>query len=246
MVSKKKAPRKKTPLVSVIVCTLNEEKRIGNCIKHLQNQDYSGPYEIIVADGCSEDKTVAIAKKMGCRVVLEKKRSIASERNAGGRFAQGKLLLFTDADSSAPKNWISSFVNAFESRSSVAFVYGPVYPTESKGIYKLLPEVFMPVFLTVFHAFSIASPIGSNIGIPKKIFDELDGFNTALITCEDLDLAKRSKSFGKLVLDLNVKMFVSDRRIKAWGLWKYTTFHVLNGINFHLFGVSRRDYEDIR
>jgi hypothetical protein len=45
---------------------------------------------------------------------------------------------------------------------------------------------------------------------------------------------------------MGMKMYVSQRRIKAWGLWKYVTFHVFNGINFHLFGKARRDYEDIR
>src|SRR3989338_4867315 len=234
------------PVVSVIVCSLNEEKLIENCLSHLQDQDFSGAYEIILADGCSEDKTVEIAKRMGVRVVLEKRRSIAFERQAGAKAAKGNFLLFTDADSSAPLNWVSNFMKAFRKYPTAAFVYGPVYPNDASGLEKSLPNIFMPVFLTVFHFLRLNSPIGSNIGIPKIIFDDVGGFDTHLITCEDLDLAKRCRKFGKVILDLNVKMFVSQRRIKAWGLWKYVTFHIFNGIGFHLFGKARRDYEDIR
>ncbi len=234
------------PRVSIIVCSLNEEKRIENCLLHLLDQDFAGGYEIILADGSSEDRTVPIAQKMGVRVVLEKRRSIAFERQAGARAAQGELLLFTDADSSASKDWVSKMVRSFEQNPRVVFVYGPVYPNDASGLDAALPRVFMPVFLSVFHWLRIDSPIGSNIGIRRSVFGKIGGFDTHLITCEDLDLAKRAKKKGLLKLDLGVPMLVSQRRIKAWGLWKYVSFHLMNGINFHLFGRARRDYEDIR
>ena len=75
------------PDASIVVCTLNEETRIGSCLRRLRDQDYAGAYEIIVADGCSDDRTGEIVREMGVRLVLEQKRSIAAERQAGANAA---------------------------------------------------------------------------------------------------------------------------------------------------------------
>ena len=50
---------KKLPL-SVTICSLNEEKNISHCIESIIEQN---PYEIILIDGSSNDRTVEIAQK---------------------------------------------------------------------------------------------------------------------------------------------------------------------------------------
>ncbi|MBU2099961.1 glycosyltransferase, partial [Candidatus Micrarchaeota archaeon] len=105
--------------VSIIVCTLNEEKRIGSCLKSINKQKFSGSFEVIVADGNSEDQTVEIAKGLGVKTVIEKVRRISAERNAGAKIAEGKYFLFTDADAVVPENWVQENFDFFEKQPEV-------------------------------------------------------------------------------------------------------------------------------
>jgi len=234
------------PDVSVIVCTLNEEKRISACLRCLYDQDYTGVYEIIVADGCSEDRTVEIAERMGARIVLEKKRAIAAERQAGARAALGQFLLFTDADSMAPRGWISAVIHAFRTHPNAVIVYGPVLPSDARPLTSFLANLLLPAYFALLHWLRLDTPVGSSLAIRRDAFLAIDGFNTDLVTCEDIDLAKRCRHLGKLVYSRRVRMLVSQRRVTAWGTWKYVTFHLINGLRYHFTGRSSRDYGCVR
>lgn len=50
------------PKVSVIVCTYNQEHSIGRALDSILSQEVSFPYEIILADDCSSDRTPEICK----------------------------------------------------------------------------------------------------------------------------------------------------------------------------------------
>src|SRR5215207_147371 len=65
-----------SPLVSVVMPCLNEEEAIGACIERIQQTfERAGiDGEIVVCDNGSTDNSVAIAERMGVRVVHEPKR----------------------------------------------------------------------------------------------------------------------------------------------------------------------------
>ncbi|OGK07074.1 MAG: hypothetical protein A2W80_16340 [Candidatus Riflebacteria bacterium GWC2_50_8] len=85
---------------SVIIPAFNEAALIASTIRavqaSMQHSLFSG--EIIVVDNDSTDKTAEIAASMGARVVHEPFRQIARARNSGARAAQGRYLIFVDAD----------------------------------------------------------------------------------------------------------------------------------------------------
>jgi glycosyltransferase involved in cell wall biosynthesis len=232
--------------VSVIICTLNEEKRIGNCIKSIKKQEFSGKYEIIVADGNSEDKTVEIAKKLGAITVIEKRRGIAFERNAGAKIAKGKILLFTDADAIAPKNWIKENFEFFQRNPEVIAVYGSVFFSDVSETEKKLSRITMPLFMFLTGLIGMHNPIGSNIAVKREFFEKIKGFNTNYVTCEDLDLFRRLKKIGKIKWNPKSKIEVSARRVKAWGYLYFIYFHLKNSINFYFFNKASKKYENIR
>ena len=79
----------KLPFVSVIVPIHNEEKFLPICLSSLQQQDYTGSYEIIVVDNASTDSTGEIAARFGARVVYEAKQSPAWAVQRGLLTAKG-------------------------------------------------------------------------------------------------------------------------------------------------------------
>ena len=84
---------------SVIIPTLNEEKLIGSCIRHLQQLD---PHvEIIVTDGKSEDKTAQVATELGA-TVTRSERGRGYQCNAGAIRASADVLLFLHVDTRLP------------------------------------------------------------------------------------------------------------------------------------------------
>lgn len=81
--------------VSVCIIAKNEEKFIGDCLKHLQ------PYgmEIIVADTGSTDKTREIAEKYADKVVdFEWIKDFSAARNYCASFASNNWILALDCD----------------------------------------------------------------------------------------------------------------------------------------------------
>lgn len=232
--------------VSVIVCTLNEEKRIGNCLKSINKQKFSGSFEVIVADGNSEDRTLEIAKSLGAVTIIEKMRRISAERQAGAKKAKGKYLLFTDADAIVKENWVQENFDFFERNPKVAGQYGSVFFSDVSGIEKKMSRIIMPLFMSLTDLIGMHNPIGSNIAARKTSFDEINGFDLSYVTCEDLDLFNRLKKVGKIKYNGKSHVEVSARRVKAWGYLHYVLFHLKNAINFHFFGKASRKYEGVR
>lgn len=88
------------PRISVVIPTLNEEKRIGARLRELS--DIACIHEVVVVDGGSEDATVMIARGFPRAHVLEAPRGRARQLNAGAAAASGEILLFAHADTSLP------------------------------------------------------------------------------------------------------------------------------------------------
>ena len=85
---------------SVVVPAYNESAWIGATLESIRTAMAALPLrgEIIVTDNNSSDDTAEIARSHGARVVVEPVNQISRARNAGARAAQGRYLVFVDAD----------------------------------------------------------------------------------------------------------------------------------------------------
>ncbi len=232
--------------ISIVIPTLNEEKNIVKTLEALRDQDFEGTYELIIADGNSDDRTRELVAKLADKVIIEPRRSIAFERNAGAQHAKGKIIAFTDADSLAPRNWISSIYRIFQDDPELSLVYGPVSFSDTSKEEQWAATFFMPKFMRMMDMLGMHNPIGSNMAIRRDVYEKIGGFNTSYITCEDLDLGKRAIQHGKLKYVKHMHTLVSARRVKKWGYARYVGFHLLNGVRYHLTGKASRKYEDVR
>lgn len=82
--------------ISVVVCVRNEENRIREC---LEGVFANNPDEVILVDGNSSDKTVAIAKEFPDIQIIESKNSnLTRDRQIGIDAAKKDLIAMIDGD----------------------------------------------------------------------------------------------------------------------------------------------------
>lgn len=87
--------------LSIIVPVLDEEAQVVATLGALAPLRDRG-VEVIVADGGSRDRTVAIASPLADRVIVAA-RGRAVQMNAGANAARGQVLLFLHADTLLPE-----------------------------------------------------------------------------------------------------------------------------------------------
>ncbi len=115
------------PLVSVVMPVLDEEEAIGPCIEKIRATFASAGIdgEIVVCDNGSTDASVAIAERMGARVVHQPLRGYGNAYLKGFASARGRYLVMGDADDTYDFTMIPQFVAALESGQQ--FVTGSRY-----------------------------------------------------------------------------------------------------------------------
>ncbi|HET6796551.1 MAG TPA: glycosyltransferase [Gemmatimonadales bacterium] len=115
------------PLVSVVLPCLNEEAAIGSCIQKIQSTlagaNISG--EIVVSDNGSTDSSVAIAERLGARVVHQPERGYGNAYLKGFDAARGRYLIMGDADDTYDFTLIPRFLELLD--QGYDFVTGSRY-----------------------------------------------------------------------------------------------------------------------
>lgn len=109
-------------VASVIVPVYNGSAIIEHCLHALAHQTIAPDcYEIIVVDDGSTDaihNTIANwcqnHPTIQCKLIRQTNQGPAAARNRGAEVAQGKLLLFTDADCRPVPHWIATFLQTFQ------------------------------------------------------------------------------------------------------------------------------------
>jgi len=95
--------------ISIVIPCYNEEKTIEKVIRNIPQE----VFEIIVVDNNSTDKTAEIAKKLGVKVVKEKKQGYGYALQRGFKEAQGDIIVTLDGDGQYPGEKINELVNYF-------------------------------------------------------------------------------------------------------------------------------------
>jgi glycosyltransferase involved in cell wall biosynthesis len=231
--------------ISVVIPAFNEEKYIGACLKSLRSQDFSGNFEIIVADDSSTDDTVKVAEKYADRVVSHRKDTIAYGRQVGAEAARYPAIAFTDADTYIPPNWLSSISSSLEDKC-VAGVHGHLMPLDGTRFENDFCRYVLPPYSKLMVRINQPSVPGANFAVKAECFRKAGGFNTKLITAEDVELCKRVKRHGRIVFNPEAIVYVSTRRVRKWGYLKMMSFHLTNTIKIHAMGKADMEYEAVR
>jgi glycosyltransferase involved in cell wall biosynthesis len=113
------------PKVSIIIPTMNEEEAIGKVLDdvHAAMEEAAVPYEIMIVDTNSKDRTVEIAKEKGARVIDEPRRGYGRAYKTGFENALGEYITTLDADCTYPSEDIPKFLEMIE-KENLDFISG--------------------------------------------------------------------------------------------------------------------------
>lgn len=98
--------RASDPLVSVVVPSIPSYDHAAT-VSHLDDQTFAGPYEVIVVDDASLDRSAA--------------------RNRGLREASADVVALTDDDTAPPPEWVATVHREFATDPDLVCLEGPVY-----------------------------------------------------------------------------------------------------------------------
>lgn len=197
--------------ISVVIPAYNEEKRIEACLRSVFHQTQL-PFEVIVVDNNSTDRTAEIARSLGAKVIVEKKQGITFARNAGFNASMGEIIARTDADTIVPHDWVEKISRHFEKDHSLDAVSGPAI----FGIRVFTPLVRLIVFETNKKIFGHYGLYGPNFAIRKSAWERvkdkvcLDDDKVH----EDTDIAIHIGKGGKIGYDKDLKVRTSARRLR--------------------------------
>ena len=178
---------------SIIIPAYNEEDYLAKTLAAIEDamshMELNG--EIIVVDNNSNDRTAEIAKQHGTQVVFEAINQISRARNAGAHLAQGRYLIFVDADTTVPTELLKNAVNNLKSGKIIAggaCVAGDVPLTGS-----------MKRLLNLWNWISIhtKNAAGSFIYCHREDFQTIGGFSEAVYASEEIWLSGKLRRLGK-------------------------------------------------
>jgi len=110
--------------ISAIIPTLDEAEALPETIRHLKaNPEIA---EIILADGGSHDRTVEIARELGCKVVVSEPGR-GTQMRTGAAAAHSEVILFVHADTWLPPNAAHAALNCLRDPVVVAGGFWKVF-----------------------------------------------------------------------------------------------------------------------
>ena len=187
---------------SVIIPIKDFKNRyFDDCLKSIEIQDYSYPYEIIVVSGGNR----------------------AQARNHGIQIAKGDIIAFIDSDCIAPKHWLSTIIDNLEANVHIKGVGGYGISDNKLSLIGKAIDYVYSTYLGSLNSPSIYSGINKvsskivdglsahNSAYWKNTLIELGGFDVRFDLNEDSNLHHKIESH-KYQLLLIPKIYVYHRR----------------------------------
>ncbi|MFN2577730.1 MAG: glycosyltransferase [Pyrinomonadaceae bacterium] len=208
---------------SVIIPAYNEEQYLPRLLDSIEvaRANYSGgrdQVEVIVADNDSTDRTAAIARAHGARVVHVAKRRIAAARNGGARASCAEILCFIDADSAIHPQTFDAINRVMKSGRYVWGVTGAV-----------MERMSFPLWITYMIVMPVVLLTGLDIGLSfcrREDFDAVGGYDESRLYAEDVQfpfaLRRLGRTRGQRTTRIpQVKALGCTRKFDQFGDWHY-------------------------
>ena len=182
---------------SVVIPVRNEEATLGAQLDALSRQDFSGNWEVLIADNGSTDRSRQVALDWSSRLpgfqLLDASAvaGAAHARNVGWRAARGDLIAYCDGDDVVSPGWLSALVAASPRADLIG---GRLTDTELN-----------PAHLRFFDKGRFDQPLAygirlrvssASMAIWRDVLEQLGGWDESFLRSEDLELSWRVQAAG--------------------------------------------------
>jgi glycosyltransferase involved in cell wall biosynthesis len=201
-------------LISFVVPAHNEEQLIGRTLTaiHAAARELAVPYELIVVDDGSSDRTAAIGRAHGARVIGVAFRQIARARNAGGHAATGATLIFVDADTVVQVGTLRAAIRALE-----AGAVGGGATITFDGHVPVWGTLLLPVVRALLRTAGV--PAGCFVFCSHAAFHAVGGFDERLYAAEEIAFGRALRREGPVVT-LAETVLTSGRKLRTHSVWE--------------------------
>jgi GT2 family glycosyltransferase len=206
--------------ISVVVCSYNGARTIRDCFEGLRNLDYPN-YEVIVVNDGSKDRTAAITREFGFRLINTENCGLSSARNTGAEAATGEIVAYIDDDAYPDPQWLSYLAATFMNTDYSA-VGGPnIAPPGDGSIAECVahsPGGPVHVLLSDRDAEHIP---GCNMAFRKSALMAIGGFDPQFRSAgDDVDVCWRLQDRGWTIGFNPAAMVWHHRRNSVIAYWK--------------------------
>lgn len=207
------------PYFSIIIPSLNEEKFIPKLLNNLNSQNFND-FEVIVVDGYSTDKTTKVVTEFKAKyplfLVSTKVRGVSYARNFGAKKSKGEVLIFFDADTQIPKNYLKKIAENFKEKKP-DFLTTHLKVDSTKPSEQMFAS-FSNLFAEFGKVFKTPFSYGAMQAIKKEAFFDVGGYDIKTKFAEDSQLFQElcNRKYKYLILKSPCYTF-SLRRFRADG-----------------------------
>jgi glycosyltransferase involved in cell wall biosynthesis len=199
-------------MISFVIPAHNEEVCLPVTLAALlwAAEQVGRPYEVIVVNDASTDRTRAIALEHGIRVIDVQHRQIAATRNAGARAAQGDILFFIDADTQATASAIRAGLHAIQHGAvggGCVFHYDGWIPWWAR--------ILLPIGNAAGRILKLIG--GAFLFCRRSEFEAVGGFCERYFAGEDAAFVKALNQRGRFVIPREA-VLTSNRKIRTMSL----------------------------
>jgi GT2 family glycosyltransferase len=217
------------PSVSVVVCTYNGSRTIGQTVRELLKLDYPD-YEIIVVDDGSKDDAARIVQTAideaasggpTCTLIRQANAGLSVARNVGMQTAKGEIVAYIDDDAWPDEHWLKHIVTTIVDHGHVGAGGPNIAPDGDGAIAECVahsPGGPTHVLLTDFVAEHIP---GCNMAFRRSALLAIGGFDAQFrIAGDDVDICWRLQDAGGTLGFSPAAQVFHHRRNSVRAFWK--------------------------
>jgi glycosyltransferase involved in cell wall biosynthesis len=181
--------------VSVVIPAYNYARYLVEAIDSALAQTYA-PLEVIVVDDGSTDGTPAVIAAYGDRIraIRQTNAGVSAARNRGIAVARGDYLAFLDSDDVWLPRKLELQMARLDADLSLGLVHTGVEVIDGEGrrmaVMTRGREGFIAADLLRLDEDVISGP-GSSLVVPRRVAEEIGGFDVRLAPSEDWDFCYR-------------------------------------------------------
>jgi len=221
--------------VSVILPCRNEEQTIGICIEKIQNALKGKDYEIIVSDS-SSDKSPAIAKKYGVKVIKHNLEGYGNAILQGIKSAKGDFIIIGDADNTYDFFEIPKFIEQLNKGYDLVIgsrFKGNVEDGAMPFSHKYFGTPVLNFLIRLFFKIKISDINSGFRGIKREALENLNLNSSGMEFASEMLIKTARKKLKIKEIPINYSKRIGSSKLRKFNDgWRHLRFMLLYSPNF--------------